>query len=32
VTGVVAARHQTVFGPDEIERDHARLGADQRPR
>src|SRR5262249_58176502 len=32
VPGVVAARHQTVFGPDEIERDHARFRADQRGR
>ena len=32
VAGVVAARHQVVFGSDEIERDHARFGADQRGR
>jgi hypothetical protein len=32
VAGVVAARHQTIFGPDEIERDHARFRADQRGR
>jgi len=32
VAGVVAARHEIVFGPDEIERDDARVGADQRGR
>jgi hypothetical protein len=32
VAGVVAARQQIVFGPDEIERDHARFCADQRGR
>ncbi len=32
VAGVVAARHETIFGPDEIERDHARFRADQRGR
>jgi hypothetical protein len=32
VAGVVAARHEIVFGPDEIERDDARFGADQRGR
>ena len=30
--GVVAARHETIFGSDEIERDHARFRADQRGR
>ena len=32
VPGVVAARHETIFGSDEIERDHARFRADQRGR
>ena len=32
VAGVVAARHKTIFGSDEIERDHARFRADQRGR
>src|SRR5215831_17818908 len=32
VAGVVAARHEIVLGPDEIERDDARFGADQRGR
>ena len=32
MAGVVAARHEIVFGPDEIERDDARVGADQRGR
>src|SRR5262249_16001209 len=32
VAGVVAARHEIVFGPDEIERDDARFRADQRGR
>ena len=30
VAGVVAPRHQVVLGLDEVERDHLRLGADQR--
>ena len=30
LAGVVAARHETIFGPDEIERDRARFHADQR--
>jgi hypothetical protein len=32
VPGVVAARYETIFGSDEIERDHARFRADQRGR
>jgi len=32
LAGVVAARHQVVFGPREIERDQPRFGPDQRDR